>query len=209
MRRAPPPRMAKSQLRRNTKLRPREPLVQRPSRDWVSTMGSLATVVTSILVAVVVAGPENVRNIPKIPAVAYETYNDVMAKRRRDHDLTGKWVAKVPEREGAPAFKMIFELATNDGATSGMMTTPATVPWSNSEFTDFEAAAKGEFLEIEFWGFILGNRKTFAKSRIRIVPETCPTICEEEPKIDFDNLTLETYWQVKPVLPPTLLLKRT
>jgi hypothetical protein len=154
-----------------------------------------------------VAGPDNVRNIPKIPTIAYETYTDVMAKRRRDNELTGKWVAKVPEREGAPAFKMIFELLTQDGASSGMMTTPATIPWSRSEFTDFEATAKGEFLEIKFWGFILGERNTFAKSRIRILPEPCPSICEEQ-KIDFENLTLETYWQVVPVLPPELPLKR-
>lgn len=87
------------------------------------------------------------------------------------------------------------------------MTTPATIPWSRSEFTDFEATAKGEFLEIKFFGFILGERKTFAKSRIRILPEPCPNICEEQ-KIDFENLTLETYWQVVPVLPPELPLKR-
>lgn len=207
MRRIPPPRLVRVQLRRNTKLHKTKSPLQKPARDWVSTLGSIATLVTSVLVAVIVAGPDNVRNIPKIPTIAYETYTDVMAKRRRDNELTGKWVAKVPGREGTPAFKMIFELSTQGGASGGTMTTPATVPWSHSEFTDFEAKATGEFLEIKFWGFIRGERKTFAKSRIRILPEPCPDICEEE-KIDFNNLILETYWQVVPVLPAELPLKR-
>jgi hypothetical protein len=207
VRRIPPPRLARVQLRRNVKPPKAGSPIQKPARNWLSTLGNLATLVTSILVAVIVAGPDNVRNIPKIPTIAYQTYVDAMARRMHDNELTGKWAAKIPAREGVPAFKMILELSTKDGTSTGMMTTLATIPWSRSEFTDFVTTAKGEFLELEFWGFIRGERKTFAKSRIRISPEPCPGICEEQ-KIDFDNLTLETYWQAAPILPPSLSLRR-
>jgi hypothetical protein len=100
---------------------------------------------------------------------------------------------------------MVFEMRTREGQSGALMTTLASIPWSRSQFTDVQVQAKGEFLQLEFWGFVLGERKTFARSRIRILPEPCPSVCEDRP-VDFDNLTLETYWQSIPVLPQTLQL---
>lgn len=208
MRRLPPPQVARVQLRRNRK-RQKMALMAPGTfkRDWLGVVGNIATVITSILVAIVVAGAENVRNIPKIPDVAYATFNDYLRQREFDRNLTGKWTTRIPERPGAPAFEMILEMETREGQSGAMMTTHASIPWSHSEFTDVKVIAKGEYLELEFWGFVLGKRKTFARSRIRIVPIPCPTICEDE-SIDFSNLTMETYWQSLPVLPKTLQLKK-
>lgn len=208
MRRLPPPRVVRVQLRRNRKQQRMEPIASdTPKRDWFAVLGNVATVITTILVAVVVAGPENVRNIPKIPTVVHATFNEFLAQREFDKNLTGTWTSKIPERPGVPAFKMILEMETQEGQSGAMMTTPASIPWSRSEFTDIEVIAKGEFLELEFWGFVLGERKTFAKSRIRIFPEPCPSVCENT-SIDFTNLTMETYWQSIPVLPKTLQLTK-
>lgn len=203
MRRLIPSLPIRVQLRRNRKtIKVAPALIVQSKRDWIAIIGSMASVITSILVAVVVAGPDNVRNIPKIPSVAYDTLQEALASKRLDWELTGKWTANVPARLGVPAYKMILEMQTSDGASRGMMTTPASIPWSRSQFTDFEGKKNGEFVELEFWGFVFGERKSFAKSRIRIFPEPCPSVCEDQ-SIDYARLTMETYWQSSVVLPKT------
>lgn len=208
MRRPVPSRPVRGQLRRNRRFPTTEQAeMGKSKRDWLAIFGNMASVITSILVAIVVAGPDNVRNIPQIPSVAYNTLSGAIERWRLDKKLTGKWTAKIPARPGAPAYKMILEMETNGGETGGMMTTPASVPWSNSQYADFNGKATGEFIELEFWGFVLGERRTFARSRIRILPEPCSSVCEDKP-IDYDHLSMETYWQSSSVLPETIELVR-
>lgn len=216
MRKPPPPRLPRTTLVRGRRTAPKNAIIFSvpQKRDWVGLFGTLTSTITAVValfVAVVVAGTGNIRDIPKIPSVLRETLSKASARWTLDRQLTGKWYGRAAgDGKDTPPL-LLIEMQTDEGKSGGMMTSRASIPWHLTQYTDFVGEDHGEYLKLEFWSFIGGERVTLAKARVRIGPvgpEDCPTICEGKPDVDFDHLEMHIDWQAKNSLPADLILVR-
>jgi len=215
IRKRPPYLPPRHQLRKNTKRETQTQIERKPS-FWPSFdvwIKRLFFVVGSVIGAMLLAGTENVKQIPEIPKTAYQTAMQVWFNWKRDKNLTGVWEGSVVvtgKDKRKTDTRIRLELQTKDGSASGQITSPAILQLGARHQTAMVIGdVKDGKLELTAFDFLGDTRATeFAIFTVPVGFQRAPgiTITEDPFAFDFSYMNLTTKWQRETVLPKTIEL---
>ncbi|PTR15070.1 hypothetical protein C8R31_10497 [Nitrosospira sp. Nsp2] len=195
---------------------------EKPALHWLKRVArAVAWIIVAglpVVTAIFIAGPDAIRNFPKVPGAISETVKSVLYQSWLDKQLTGKWSDNAHGNAGPPPpNSLTIELWVNDGTVDGLISSSYVGKWKPSDLpvgipAYYTALLRGEIegnsLKVEVYDFVDAKIVKFADIAIWYGEEDLGDFGASTPDDNIQQLRVETKWQLSPALPESLTLTR-
>lgn len=173
-----------------------------------------------IVTAIFIAGPDAIRNFPKVPSAIRETASSMLYTRWLDNQLTGIWNNRHPgAHRPNPDELLSIELWVNDGIVDGTITGGTYIgKWRpkgmEARLPSYPTALLRGTIEdnsliVEIFDFEDAKMVKFADLTIWFGEEDIGDFGAPTPDEVISELRVKTGWQISTALPQSFILFRT